>query len=198
MAQFDDIEAAFAVLVLADERLRDIQPLGDIHLGKSSLFAQLPQYGTQLLVLRRVERLLHPESAPCRRIYPNLGYLELLIDGGSPGPMTQKRALVASRAAIGAGLLAAAVAISPQASAAPAPDIPGYIQEVQAAGVPGTSQRLMDFGAWTCRTFASTSLGGTQIQSQLMSKQPELTSQNAAAVVGSAVENLCPQWSSRL
>ncbi|WP_083184937.1 DUF732 domain-containing protein [Mycobacterium malmoense] len=99
---------------------------------------------------------------------------------------------------IGAGLLGVAIAISPQASAAPAPDIPGYIQEVQAAGVPGTSQRLMDFGAWTCRTFASTSLNGTQVQSQLMSKQPELTTQNAAAIVGSAVGNLCPQWSSRL
>lgn len=97
-----------------------------------------------------------------------------------------------------AGLLAAAIAISPQASAAPAPDIPGYIQEVEAAGVPGTSQRLMDFGAWTCRTFANTSLSGTQIQSQLMTKQPELTTENAAAVVGSAVGNLCPQWSQRL
>lgn len=115
-----------------------------------------------------------------------------------PGDSQTFREVWQQKSFIGAGLLAAAIAIGPPASASSTPDIPGYIQEVQAAGVPGTSQRLMDFGAWTCRTFASTSLNGTQIQSQLMSKEPELTTQNAAAVVGSAVGNLCPQWSQRL
>lgn len=65
VAEFYDIESTFAGLVLADERLGDVEPLGDVDLGESSVPAQLPQQRAQLLVLRGIDGLFHPASAPC-------------------------------------------------------------------------------------------------------------------------------------
>jgi Protein of unknown function (DUF732) len=47
---------------------------GDVDLGQSSFSAKLPQHSTKLLVLLRVDGFLHPASAPCTSLYPNLGY----------------------------------------------------------------------------------------------------------------------------
>ena len=46
ISEFDHIQSALTRLVLADERLRYIQPLGDIDLGESGFLAQLPQQRT--------------------------------------------------------------------------------------------------------------------------------------------------------
>ena len=75
MAKFDYVETPFAGFVLADERLSHAEATGYLDLGESSVSAELAQQRTELLVLLRPDGLLHPESAPWLRKYPNLGYL---------------------------------------------------------------------------------------------------------------------------
>jgi hypothetical protein len=57
--ELDDAEAALADLVLGDERLGLGQALGDLRLSKMMAFAEVPQQGTQLLLARRAQGVVH-------------------------------------------------------------------------------------------------------------------------------------------
>jgi hypothetical protein len=62
MAQLDDVQAAFAGLVLADEGLGDVEFGSDLDLGEAGLLAEVAQQPAEALVLRRVDRLLHAQQ----------------------------------------------------------------------------------------------------------------------------------------
>jgi hypothetical protein len=64
VAEFDHVQAALALFVLADERLGDIESSRYLDLGESSFTTESAQQLAQLLVLRRVDGLLLLPSAP--------------------------------------------------------------------------------------------------------------------------------------
>lgn len=59
LPQLDQVQAAFAGLVLADEALRHVQGFGDVDLAEAGLFAQVPEQCGQAAVLRGIDRLVH-------------------------------------------------------------------------------------------------------------------------------------------
>jgi hypothetical protein len=60
LAQFDEVEPAFAALTLADEGLWLPEPVRELALVKSCFLPQVAQQRREPLVIRRVNALAHP------------------------------------------------------------------------------------------------------------------------------------------